>query len=165
MPATSYNYHLAEADRGFGSRDATPEEKAFEKLDAAGVKWLFERAMASEEEKREGEKYHSETLPLFLKMYPAYVNNGHNAKLMQHHWKTKFDVETPSLEQVEESFFDLRQSGVIQLNAKAVAKEQADVIAQRHDELIAARKESEFDEDAAYALPMMELEKRGRGWK
>jgi hypothetical protein len=142
----------------------TDVEKAFEKLDSNGVRWVVERALKSDEEKQAGERFQTETVPLFKKMYPAYIDNDHNMKLMQHHWKTKFGVEIPSLVQVEESFFDLRNAGVVNLNAKAVAKEQADVIAQRHDEIIALRKESEFDEAAAYTMPMEELERRGRGF-
>jgi hypothetical protein len=66
--------------------------------------------------------------------------------------------------QTEESWFDLRNAGVLNLNKTAVAKEDAAVIAQRHDELIAARKEGEFDEAAAYAMPLEELERRARGF-
>jgi hypothetical protein len=142
----------------------TDVEKAFEQLDSNGVRWVVERTLKSEEEKQAGERFQTETVPLFKKMYPAYIDNDHNMKLMQHHWKTKFGVEVPSLAQVEESFFDLRNAGVVNLNAKAVAKEQADVIAQRHDELIAARKEGEFDEAAAYAMPMERLRQRGMGF-
>ena len=142
----------------------TDAEKAFEQLDASGVRWLFERALASEEEKRAGAKFQTETVPLFKKMYPAYIDNDHNMRLMQNHWRTKFGVEVPSLVQTEESWFDLRNAGVLNLNKPAVAKEDAAVIAQRHDELIAARKEGEFDEAAAYAMPLEELERRARGF-
>lgn len=142
----------------------TDVEKAFAKLDGNGVRWVVERALKSEEEKQAGDRFQTETVPLFTKMYPAYIDSAHNMKLMQHHWRTKFNTEIPSLVQVEESFFDLRNAGVLTLNAKAVAKEQADVIAQRHDELIAARKESEFDEAAAYAMPFDQLEKKARGF-
>jgi hypothetical protein len=151
-------------ERTEGFAPVTEAEKAFEKLDAHGVKWLFERAMASEDEKQAADKFHSETVPLFCKMYPAYIDNAHNQKLMKHHWETQFGVRVPSLVQLEESFFALRNSGVVNLNAKAVAKEDASVIAQRHDEVIATRKESEFDEAAAYMMPMEELERRARGW-
>jgi hypothetical protein len=142
----------------------TDVEKAFEKLDSNGVRWVVERALKSEEDKQAGDKFQTETVPLFKKMYPAFIDNVHNTKLMQHQWKTKFGTEVPSLVQLEECFFDLRQAGVLTLNAKAVAKEQADVIAQRHDEIIALRKESEFDEAAAYAMPFDQLEKKARGW-
>jgi hypothetical protein len=86
-----------------------------------------------------------------------------------HHWLRPRPAKTDHFLvgvniQAEESFLDLRQSGVLTLNAKAVAKEQADVIAQRHDELIAARKEGEFDEAAAYAMPFDQLEKKARGF-
>jgi len=143
---------------------STDVEKAFARLDSNGVRWVVERALKSEEEKQAGDRFQTETVPLFKQMYPAYIDNDHNMKAMQNHWKTKFGVAIPSLVQVEESFFDLRNAGVVNLNAKAVAKEQADVIAQRHDELIALRKDSEFDEAAAYAMPFDQLEKRARGF-
>jgi hypothetical protein len=142
----------------------TDVEKAFEKLDSNGVRWVVERALKSDEEKQAGDRFQSETVPLFKKMYPAYIDNEHNMKLMQNHWRTKFKTEIPSLVEVEETFLDLRNAGVVNLNAKAVAKEQADVIAQRHDELIAARKEAEFDETAAYTMPFDQLEKKARGF-
>jgi len=160
-----YQQYLNETDESpFLSKNATPAEKAFEQLDANGVKWLFDRAMASEEEKQAADAFHTTTVPLFCKMYPAYVDSAHNMKLMKHHWETAFGTKVPSLVQLEESFFELRNAGVLTLNAKAVAKEDAARIAQHHDELIAARKESEFDEAAAYTMPMEELERRARGF-
>jgi hypothetical protein len=142
----------------------TPAEKAFEQLDAEGVKWLFNRAMASEEEKVVADSFQTTTVPLFCKMYPAYVDSAHNMKLMKHQWETAFGVRVPNLVQLEESFFELRNSGVLTLNAKAVAKEEAAVIAQRHDELIAARKESEFDEADAYNMSLEELRQKANGF-
>jgi hypothetical protein len=142
----------------------TDVEKAFAKLDANGVRWLVERALKSEDEKHAGDKFQTETVPLFKKMYPAFIDNIHNTKLMQHQWKTQFGTEVPSLAQLEECFFELRNAGVLTLNKAAVAKEDAARIAQHHDEIIALRKESEFDEAAAYAMPLEELEKRARGF-
>jgi hypothetical protein len=77
----------------------TEVEKAFEKLDSNGVRWVVERALKSDEEKQAGDRFKSETVPLFKKMYPAYIDNEHNSKLMKHHWQTKFGVEIPSLVQ------------------------------------------------------------------
>ena len=161
-----YNtYATSPTDDPFVSKDASVVEQAFQKLPAESIKTLFNRTVASDEEKTSVDNFHATTLPLFMKMYPAYVDNDHNAKLMKHQWQTKFDVETPSLVQLEETFFDLRQAGVLTLNKAAVAKEDAARIAQHHDELIAARKEAEFDPAKAYTMPMEELEARARGWK
>jgi hypothetical protein len=142
----------------------TDIEKAFEKLDSNGVRWVVERAMKSEEEKQAGDRFQTTTVPLFKKMYPAFIDNDHNTKLMQHQWREKFNTEIPSLVQLEECFFDLRNAGVLTLNKTAVAKEDAAEIAKLHDELIAARKEAEFDEADAYTMSMDELKRKARGF-
>jgi hypothetical protein len=158
-------FSKADEPYNWSSSDASEVEKAFDRLSPEAVKTLVTRAMSSEEEKQSADNFQSTTVPLFCKMYPAYIDNQHNSKLMQHHWRTKFNTEIPTLVQVEESYFDLRQAGVLNLNAAAVKKEDAARIAQHHDELIAARKEAEFDEAAAYTMPLDQLAAKARGWR
>jgi hypothetical protein len=164
MNSSAALYNLPERDE-WKTRSDNEADKFIDSLDATSARHLAERAIASEEEKQAADGFVSTTVPLFLKMYPAYKDTTHNMQLMKHHWETAFGVTTPSFVQLEESFFALRNSGVLTLNAKAVAAEDAAEIAKRHDELIAARKEAEFDPAAAYAMPMEELEARCRGWK
>jgi hypothetical protein len=141
----------------------TPAEEAFEKLDAAGVRWVVERAMASEEEKNRADQFHKD-VATFRHMYPAYLDSEHNKRLMVHHWTEVLGTSIPTFAEIEETFFSLRGSGVLQLNAKAVAKEDAAAVAVRADEIIAARKAAEFNEADAYSMPLEELEKRARGF-
>jgi uncharacterized protein YaiI (UPF0178 family) len=163
MPG-SHAYNLPDAADQWVSRNATPEEIALSKLDPTATLNVVKRAMATEEEKQAVEDYQTD-YRVFLKMYPAYKDNAHNAQLMKHHWQTVFGVSVPSLPQIEETFFALRNSGVLHLNAAAVAKEDAAAIAQRADKIIADRKAAEFNEADAYAMPFEELEGRVRGWK
>lgn len=95
-------------------------------------------------------------------MYPAYKDSEHNAKLLKTYWEEVLGVTIPSLEQMEESFFALRDRGVLQLNAKAVAKENEEQILRRAAELREAREANEFNEADAYTMPMEELERRAR---
>jgi hypothetical protein len=146
-------------------RDDAPEltiEEQFEKLPAETIKQLFNRAIASEEEKQAYDQFQANQ-KTFRHMYPAYTDNDHNAKLMQHNWRLAFGVEYPTLEQMEESFFALRASGVLTINQKAAAKEDAAAQAVRADEIIATRKASEFNEEAAYEMDLDELRLRANG--
>ena len=52
----------------------TDAEKAFEQLDASGVRWLFERALASEEEKQAGEG--AKRVPLFVAASEDEIDDG-----------------------------------------------------------------------------------------
>lgn len=139
----------------------TPAEQEFEKLDAHGVRWVVERAMANEEEKNRADQFHKD-VETFRHMYPVYLDSEHNKRLMVHHWTEVLGTSIPTFAEIEETFFSLRGSGVLQLNAKAVAKEDAAAVAVRADEIIAARKAAEFNEADAYSMPLEELEKRAR---
>jgi len=98
---------------------------------------------------------------------PAYKDTEHNVKLLKHHWETAFGVSIPTFEQIEESFFALRDSGVLHLNAAAVAKEDQEKIIRRAAELREQRAENEFSEEKANSLPLEEVRRRGNaglGW-
>jgi hypothetical protein len=159
-----HSYNIPDYADQFISRTATPEEIALGKLDATATLNLVKRAMATEEQKQAADDFQTD-YRVFLKMYPAYRDDAHNAQLMKNHWESVLGVSVPSLPQMEESFFALRNSGVAHLNPKAVAKEDAAFIAQRADQIIAERKAGEFDEADAYTMPLQELEDRCRGVK
>jgi hypothetical protein len=162
MGASNYAYNIPEQDE-WKTRSDNEADKFIDSLDAASVRRLAERAIASDAEKEAADRFYNTTVPLFKKMYPAYIDSDHNAQLMKHHFETAFGVAYPSLVQVEESFFALRNSGVLNLNKAAIAKEDAAELAKRHDEVIAARKEAEFDPAVAYTMSMEELERRAGG--
>jgi hypothetical protein len=160
-------YNLPDAADQWVSKDATPEEIALSKLSPTAALNLVKLATATEDQRNAAVDYQTD-YRVFLKMYPAYIDSGaagqHNAQLMRHHWETVFNTEVPTLAQMEESFFALRNSGVLRLNAKAVAAEDAAFIAQRADKIIADRKAAEFDEADAYSMSMEELERKARGF-
>jgi len=143
----------------------TKEDEAFEQLSAAGVKRAVERALTSEADKQAEARFHTETVPMFRKINPAYVDNDHNAKLLKNQWETTYDVTLPTYDQLEECYFTLRTAGVLNLNKTAVERESAQDIAVKADRLIAARKDAEFDLEAAESMSMEDLEARCRGWK
>ena len=164
MPVNSHAYLIPDpADPWANQHPASKEEAVFDKLDAAGVLRVVKRAMASEEEKAAADKFQTDE-QTFRVLYPAYKDSEHNAKAMKHHWEEVLGVTIPTLEQIEESFFALRDSGLLQLDAKAVAREDEEQILRRAAEIREKREAEAFDEDAAYAMPMMELERRIRGW-
>lgn len=98
-------------------------------------------------------------------MYPVYKDTNRNALLMKHHWENSLGVVIPTLEEMEESFFGLRDSGVLQLDAKEVAREDEEKVIRRCAELREKRAAASFNEADAYSMSMDELEARGRGWK
>jgi hypothetical protein len=162
MPANNFNYNVPEQDPWANRKPLSAADAALDKLDAAGVRGVVVRAMASEEEVNASLQFHNKDVPTFLSMYPAYVNNDHNMRLMRHHWEQVLGVTIPTFEQMEESFFALRDSGVIQLNAKAVAKENEEQILRRAAELREAREANEFNEADAYTMSIEELKRRAR---
>jgi len=165
MPASNYAYHVPDPADYFANRHPQNEEEAaFDKLPAAEVRRVVERAMTSVDELQRVDEYHEKTEKTFRQLYPSYLNNEHNAKAMKYHWQNVLGTEVPTLEQMEESFFALRDAGMLQLNQAAVAKEDAARIQQRAEEIKAARKDAEFDEAEAYSMPMAELERRIRGF-
>jgi hypothetical protein len=160
----NYAYNIPDpADPWANQHPASKEEAAFDKLDAAGVLRVVNRAMATEQEKAAAAQFQQDEAT-FRAMYPSYRDTPHNANALKHHWENVLGVTIPSLEQIEESFFALRASGLLQLDAKAVAKENEEQILRRAAEIREKREAEAFNEDAAYALPMVELERRARGW-
>ena len=98
-------------------------------------------------------------------MNPAYLDSDFNNNAMVHHWTHVLGVSIPTLAEIEETYFALRESGVLQLNQKAVAKENQEEILRRADQYREQREAATFDEDAAYGMSMADLEARCRGWK
>src|SRR5438132_7083753 len=137
-----------EQQEEWSGKNATPDEKAVDKLPAHAVLDLVKRAAA--------DQFHQDE-KLFRTMYPAYKDTEHNVKLLKHHWETAFGVSIPTFEQIEESFFALRDSGVLHLNAAAVAKEDQEKIIRRAAELREQRAENEFSEEKANSLPLEEV--------
>jgi hypothetical protein len=162
--ATNYTYNIPDQDPWADRNPRTKEDVAFDKLDATGVLHVVQRAMASEEEKVRVEQFHKD-VATFRVMYPAYKDSDHNSHAMKHHWEHVLGVTIPSLEQIEECFFELRNSAVIQLDAKAVAKENQEAIIRRAAEIREKREAEAFNEDSAYGMDMADLEARCRGWK
>ncbi len=119
--------------------------------------------MLSEDEKQRADRFHRD-VETFKHMYPVYVDSEHNKRLMVHHWNEVLGTPIPELAQIEETFFSLRTSGVLQMNAAALKREDGAAIAKRADEIVSARKEAAFDEADAYAMPFEELERRARGF-
>ena len=161
MGFDSYTWHSNKPDT-WSRKDATPEEITFDKLSAPAVKALIERAAASDAERAAVDTFQQDE-QVFRKLYPSYINNARNAQLMKHHWEEALGITVPTLSQIEESFFALRASGVIQLNAAAVAKENQADIAARADKIRADRAASEFNEADAYTMPLEELRQRAGG--
>lgn len=163
MPG-AHAYQIPDFADQWVDRTASKEDQYFDKLDATGVLRVVKRAMATDEELAAAEHFHNVTVKDFQKMYPVYVDSDKNAKALQMYWQDVLHVTIPTLEQLEQCFFALRERGLLQLNAKEVAKEDAAAVAVRTDELRNARKAAEFNEDDAYNMPMAELEKRARGF-
>ena len=140
-----------------------PAEAAFEKLDAAAVKQLVKRAMATDEEKTAADQFQKD-YKVFFEMYPTYVDNEHNKNAMVHHWREVLGVAVPTLEQLEECFFALRDSNLLQLDPKEVAKENKSATEKRAETIRADRAAREFNEADAYSMSMDELKARAMGW-
>lgn len=157
------NYWIPRPSDEWASRlPATPEEEAFDKLNAAGVLRVVKRAMASDEEKQAADQFHKD-YKVFFEMYPTYVDNEHNKNAMVHHWREVLGVTIPTLEQLEECFFTLRESGLLQLDAKEVAKENKAAIAKSAETIRTERAAREFNEADAYSMSMEELKDRAMG--
>lgn len=161
--ASNYNYFVPDQDQWADRNPRTKEDAAFDKLDAAGVKRVVLRAMASEAEKEAASQFIKDE-QTFRVMYPAYRDTIPNAKAMKLYWEESLGVTVPSLEQIEDSFFTLRNRGMIQLDAKQVAKENEREILSRAAEIREKREAEAFNEADAYTMSMEELEKRARGF-
>jgi hypothetical protein len=160
-----HTYNIPDAADQWTSRTASKEEQYFDKLDGAGVLRVVQRAAATQDELAANDHFHRVTVKDFQHMYPAYVDSNENAHALKMYWEDVIGVTLPSLEQLEQCFFALRERGLIKLDAKAVAREDAAAVAVRTDELRNARKAAEFNEENAYAMPWDELNAKVRGWK
>ena len=159
----SWNYHVAYQDDFLDRNPRTKEDAAFDRLDAAGVLHLTQRAAASEAEKVATEQYHKDE-QVFRKMYPAYRDTEQNARTLRNHWETVLGVTVPTFAQIEESFFATRQAGLLHLDPKAVAKENEEELLRKAAQIREQREANAFDEESAYVLSWEELERRARGW-
>lgn len=163
----SPSWYSGSAKSGFDDFHPKPLNKAeedFQKLSPEAVRDAVLLASLTDETRDAAIKYHNETIPMFLKQFPAYLNNDYNMQLMQMYWQEFFGVEIPTLEQMGDAYYALRTRGVLQLNAKVVAKEDAAEVAQKMDQHIAERKAASFNEDEAYNNMSME-EIRVRAFK
>jgi hypothetical protein len=147
-------------------KDSSNEtDKLLDNLTPDQILSLEKRASATKAERDAEDNYHGKDLPLFLQSNPAYRDCAHNTKLMRMTWDQR-GIKAPSLVEIEEAYIDLRTAGVLQLNPKAVERENAASYAARADEIIAERKAREFNEDAAYELPLDEVRRRAIGiWR
>jgi hypothetical protein len=161
--ASNYTYFVPEQNSWADRNPRTKADAALDKLDAAGVKNVVLRAMASEADIAAAEQFHKDE-QTFRVMYPAYRDTTPNARAMKLYWEESLGVTIPSLEQIEESFFALRGREVLQLDAKAVAKENQEAILRRAAEIREKREAEAFNEADAYTMPLEELERRARGF-
>src|SRR5215470_11401811 len=157
MGANNHAYHLPDQDP-WATRSDNPNDKFIDSLDATSALYLARRAAAAQEEIQAADQF-SKDEKTFRAMYPAYADSNHNMKAMKHHWETVLGVTIPTLEQIEDTFFSLRASGVLELNAKAVAKENEEEILRRAAEIREKREAMAFDEADAYTMPFEELER------
>jgi hypothetical protein len=168
MGASNYNYNIPEPN-SWESRSDNPADKIIDSLDATSVLHLAQRAAASQQEIAASEQFIKDEAT-FRQMYPAYKDSQHNAKLMKYHWENVLGTSIPTLEQIEDSFFTLRENGVLQLDPKQVAKENQEQILRRAAKLREAREAAEFNEADAYTMSLDELRARAnreagvQGW-
>jgi hypothetical protein len=160
----SWNYHVPYQEDFADRNPRRKEDAAFDKLDAQGVLHVVQRAMASETEKAKTEQFHKD-VETFRHMNAAYLDSDFNKNAMVHHWTHVLGVTIPTLAEIEETYFALRESGVLQLNQKAVAKENQEEVLRRAAEYREQREAAEFNEADAYTMSLEELEARCRGWK
>ena len=166
MPGFGNHTYWMEQQEEWSSKNATPDEKAFDKLPAHAVLDLVKRAAATDAERAAADQFHQDE-KLFRTMYPAYRDTASNVKAMKLYWKTAFDVDIPSFEQIEESFFATREAELLQLDAKEVAKEDHEKMIRRAAEIREQRAENEFSEEKANSLSLEEVRRRanlGLGW-
>lgn len=127
--AGNHTYWIPEPN-SWESRSDNKADKIIDSLDATAALHLAQRAMAAEEQKAAAEQFQLDQ-KTFLKMYPVYKDTDRNAQLMRHHWENALGVTVPSLTDIEASFFALRESGVLQPDAKAVAREDEEKVIRR----------------------------------
>ena len=155
-------YYMEPHDE-FSSKSANEADKFIESLDATSALNLAKRAIASDEEKQAADEFQSLTVPAFMKANPAYIDSDRNMKIMQHEWRSLFNVEVPTFDQLEQTYASLRTSGVLTLKKSEVEKEDAAKIAEHLDAINAKRKASEFDEASAWEMPLEQLRLKANG--
>ena len=161
--AGNHTYWIPEVN-SWESRSDNKADKIIDSLDATAALHLAQRAAASEAQIVAAEQFQLDQ-KTFLQMYPVYKDTDRNALLMKHHWENSLGVVIPTLEEMEESVFALRASGVLQLDAKQVAKEDEEATLRRAAQLREQREARAFNESEAYEIPFEELERRARsGW-
>jgi len=106
----SWNYHVPYSDDFADRNPRTKEDVAFDKLDAQGVLHVVQRAMAAENEKVATEQFYKD-VETFRHMNPAYLDSDFNKNAMVHHWTHVLGVTVPTLAEIEETYFALRESG------------------------------------------------------
>jgi hypothetical protein len=124
--AGNHTYWIPEVN-SWESRSDNKADKIIDSLDTTAALHLAQRAAASEAQIAAAEQSQLDQ-KTFLKMYPVYKDTDRNALLMKHHWENSLVVVIPTLEEIEESFFALRDSGVLQLDAKQFAREDEEKV-------------------------------------
>src|ERR1700757_1126100 len=124
--AGNHTYWIPELN-SWGSRSDNKADKIIDSLDTTAPLHLAQRAAASEAQIAAAEQSQLDQ-KTFLKMYPVYKDTDRNALLMKHHRENSLVVVIPTLEEIEESFFALRDSGVLQLDAKQFAREDEEKV-------------------------------------
>jgi hypothetical protein len=158
------NYRILPQRDEWKSRSDNPADKFIDSLDSTAARHLAERAIASVDEIAAAEQAVKDQ-KTFCVMYPSYVDNDYNVRLMQYHWENVLGVKQyPTLEQLEDCFFTLRDKGVLQLNEKQLAKEDQEATLRRAAEIREKREADAFNEDAAELLSKEELKRRAMGW-
>jgi hypothetical protein len=152
----------------FESRDGNDTDKLLDNLTPEQARALANRAMASEEEKAAADQFHNSDLKAFFKLHPSYQDTTNNMRLMRREWTTN-GVTIPTLADMDAAFTTLRAEGLLQLDAKQVAKEDDAAAAQRADEYAAQRREREFSIEHAEVMDLDALRTRcneelKKGW-
>jgi hypothetical protein len=145
--------------------DASPEELALDQLPLEQVQLLLREGARQEQRKPKlvetrlnGDAWFS--------LNPWYVDNDHNAHLMKMQLAANgFAEDTTTVEQFEKCAKQLRESDLLTLNKRAVAKERVAEVAQRASESV-KQQGTVFDdtsEEDMYNLPLEELKRRANG--
>lgn len=163
MGFDDYTRYIPRQDQWANRNPKSEAEAMIDKLDAPAALRLAQVAIATEKQIADAHQFH-EDVKVLCKMHPAYVDSAHNMKLMKHHWESAFATEIPSLDQIEATYFSLREAGVLTLNKAALAAEDKEFVEARVEQVKAQRKAAEFNEADAYTMPMEELKARAMGF-
>ena len=96
----------------------------------------------------------------FVTLHPEFVDCEANGRLMRHEMEVRGHFSNPTLNDFEEAYVSLSGAGLLKLDQKKINAQRAQELDKRAGEI----KASQFDEEAAYTMPLEELEARGRGW-